>query len=203
MTAGRVGAVDGRAILPTIRTARLVLRAFVRGDLADLVRLDTDPRVMTYIADGRPQAPDVIAKALDRVLRYPTLNAMLGVWRASLRGSDAFIGWYSLKYAGRSTDIEIGYRLLPAAWGLGYATEGAAAMRDHGFGPVGLSRIIGVTHPDNLASQRVLAKIGMRDVGWGRYYDRRLRLFAVERPGASASAPARGTAERGARGRDA
>ena len=52
-------------------------------------------------------------------------------------------------------------------------------MRDYGFDDLGLERIIGVTHPDNLASQRVLLKIGMADEGWGRYYDRRLRLFAI------------------------
>ena len=75
----------------------------------------------------------------------------------SRRDDGRFVGWFSLKYAGASTDVEIGYRLLPEAWGQGFATEGAAAMRDHGFGPVGLSRIIGVTHPGNAASQRVLA----------------------------------------------
>mgnify|MGYP003374993152 CR=1 FL=1 len=42
-----------------------------------------------------------------------------------------------------------------------------------------LERIIGVTHPGNRASQHVLTKIGMADEGWGRYYDRRLRLFAI------------------------
>ena len=44
---------------------------------------------------------------------------------------------------------------------------------------LGLERIIGVTHPGNRASQHVLTKIGMTDEGWGRYYDRRLRLFAI------------------------
>jgi len=166
--------------LPPLATARLDLRAFVPGDLDDLVRLDSDSRVMRYIADGRTLGRDEVERILARILRYPSLNAMLGAWRASRRDTGAFIGWFSLKYAGTATDIEIGYRLLTEAWGRGYATEGAAAMRDHGFGPVGLARIIGVTHPGNVASQRVLRKIGMRDEGWGRYYDRDLRLFAIE-----------------------
>jgi S1-C subfamily serine protease len=45
----------------------------------------------------------------------------------------------------------------------------------------GAGRVIGVTHPGNKASQHVLRKAGLRDEGWGRYYDRRLRLFACER----------------------
>jgi RimJ/RimL family protein N-acetyltransferase len=55
------------------------------------------------------------------------------------------------------------------------------ALVDYGFDDLGLDRIIGVTHPANKASQRVLRKAGLEDVGWGRYYDRRLRLFAAQR----------------------
>ena len=71
--------------------------------------------------------------------------------------------------------------LLPEAWGRGFATEGAAALLDYGFDDLGLDRVIGVTHPGNKASQRVLMKAGLADIGWGRYYERRLRLFAAER----------------------
>ena len=116
---------------------------------------------------------------LSRILGYSTLYPDLGIWHASRRDTGAFIGWFSLKYAGKSSDIEIGYRLMPDAWGRGFATEGAAAMRDYGFDDLGLGRIIGVTHAGNRASQHVLTKIGMTDESWGRYYDRRLRLFAI------------------------
>ncbi len=47
-------------------------------------------------------------------------------------------------------------------------------MADYGFDDLGLHRIIGVTHPGNKASQRVLMKAGLEDAGWGHYYDRRL-----------------------------
>jgi RimJ/RimL family protein N-acetyltransferase len=74
-------------------------------------------------------------------------------------------------------EIEVGYRLAPNAWGRGYATEGARAVVRYGFADLGLDRIIGLTHPDNAASQRVLQKAGLKDSGWGNYYRRRLRLF--------------------------
>ena len=69
------------------------------------------------------------------------------------------------------------------AWGLGFATEGATALAHYGFDDLGLNRIIGVTHPGNNPSQRVLMKAGLADQGWGHYYNRRLRLFAAEREG--------------------
>jgi hypothetical protein len=59
------------------------------------------------------------------------------------------------------------------------------ALLRHAFADLGLFRVIGVTHPDNKASQRVLRKCGLVDEGWARYYGRRVRLFAAMRPGHS------------------
>jgi RimJ/RimL family protein N-acetyltransferase len=166
---------------PWLETLRLEMRAFVEDDVDEVYRLDRDPRVMKYIADGKPSTRDMVVQRLKRFIRYPKLYPDLGAWRASRRDNGAFIGWFALNYAGKSTDIEVGYRLLPSAWGRGFATEGAKALVDYGFDDLGLYRIIGVTHPGNKASQRVLMKAGLEDRGWGRYYDRRLRLFAAER----------------------
>jgi RimJ/RimL family protein N-acetyltransferase len=116
-----------------------------------------------------------------RVTRYYAMYPGLGVWRAERRDNGTFIGWYCLKYCPPTCDVEVGYRLLFDAWGRGFATEGARALVEHGFAGLGLERIIGVTHPDNAASQHVLMKSGLRDVGWGDYYAKRLRLFAIDK----------------------
>jgi len=166
---------------PWLETLRLEFRPFDGGDFDELYRLDSDARVMKYIADGKPAAREAVAKRLQRFLRYPVLYPDLGAWRASRRDNGAYIGWFALNYAGKTADVEVGYRLLPAAWGRGFATEGARALVDYGFDDLGLHRIIGVTHPGNKASQRVLQKVGLEDAGWGYYYDRRLRLFTAER----------------------
>jgi ribosomal-protein-alanine N-acetyltransferase len=167
---------------PWLETLRLEFRDFVAEDFDDLYRLDRDPRVMKYIADGKPASRDAVAQRLERFLRYPELYPDLGVWRTARRDTGAFIGWFCFNYAGHSTDIEVGYRLLPEAWGQGFATEGARALVDYGFDDLDLDRIIGVTHRGNKASQRVLMKAGLEDIGWGRYYDQRLRLFAADNP---------------------
>ena len=166
---------------PWLLTLRLAMRRFVPHDYDDIWRLDSDPRVMKYIT-GKPATPQEARATMERVTRYYDKFPDLGAWYTVRRDTGAFIGWFSLKYAGKSPDVEIGYRLLPQAWGQGFATEGATAMHDYGFDDLGLYRIIGVTHPDNKASQRVLQKAGLVDCGWGRYYDRRLRLFAAEHP---------------------
>ena len=58
-------------------------------------------------------------------------------------------------------DIEIGYRLDPAYWNRGLATEGARAVRDHGFRDLNLPRVISLIHPENIPSRRVAEKNGM------------------------------------------
>jgi RimJ/RimL family protein N-acetyltransferase len=174
--------VKKRAVpAPWLQTLRLEMREFVAADFDDLWRLDRDPRVMKYVGTGKASTREQVAGLLRRTLRYGTLYPDLGIWYATRRDTGAFIGWFSLKYAGKSPDVEIGYRLLPGAWGRGFATEGAQAMADYGFDDLGLHRIIGVTHAGNKASQRVLMKAGLEDAGWGHYYDRRLRLFVAER----------------------
>jgi len=159
-------------------TERLSLREFRATDAEALYRLDSDPRVMRYIRDGSVGTRASVAGTVARAMKYYRVYPGLGVWPAEVRATGAFIGWFCLKYVPKTVEVEVGYRLLPEAWGRGYATEGARALVRRGFAELGLYRIIGLTHPDNVASQRVLLKTGLRDAGWGRYYGRELRVFA-------------------------
>jgi RimJ/RimL family protein N-acetyltransferase len=168
---------------PWLETLRLSMRAFTPDDFDDLYALNSDPRVMKYIADGTVSTREEVSRFLPRYIRYPKLYPDLGIWHTSRRDTGSFIGFFALNYAGKSTDIEIGYRLLHNAWGLGFATEGATALAHYAFDDLGLDRVIGVTHPGNKASQAVLMKAGMVDIGWGNYYNKRLRLFAAEHEG--------------------
>lgn len=165
---------------PWLTTTRIALREFVPSDFDDLYRLDSDARVMRYLNDGQPLTHAEVRDALVRVLHYYPHYHGLGVWRANLCDSGAFIGWFALKYCPPTCDVEVGYRLLPEYWNHGLATEGTRGLLAHAFDALGLFRVIGITHPDNAASQRVLVKSGLVDEGWGQYYDRRVRLFAAE-----------------------
>src|SRR3954470_8765901 len=58
-------------------------------------------------------------------------------------------------------ELEIGYRIDPAFWNRGLATEAAQAVRDYAFNDLCLSRVISLIHPENIASWRVAEKNGM------------------------------------------
>jgi len=63
----------------------------------------------------------------------------------------------------RSEQFELGYSLREEAWGKGLATEAAGALADWFFESQFAQGFIAFTHPENIASQRVLRKIGMRE----------------------------------------
>ena len=77
-------------------------------------------------------------------------------------------------------EVEIGYAYGSAHWGQGIATEAAFAVIRFGFETVGLARIIGVADPTNVASRRVLGRIGMRYVGEVRYFDMDLSKYVLD-----------------------
>ena len=165
-------------------TKRLALSEITCDDGNELFELDADPRVMRYIGTGHVSTREQVDEALRRIPRAYALYPGLGTWRATRRDNGDFVGWFALKYIPGTTEIEVGYRLRFGAWGKGFATEGAAALVRHGFDDLGLYRILGVTHPDNTASQRVLVKVGLADAGWGHYYGRPVRVFACVRDAA-------------------
>ena len=137
-------------------TARLRFRRLASRDLAELTRLHTDPAVMRWIGD--PEPPRQVAAALEQWTR--PVDPRFGVWAAE-SADGRFVGWYSLQVAEPGVGV-LGYRLQRAAWGRGLATEGCRAIGGWAFGGAGLRRVLAETYEHNLASRRVLEKLGMR-----------------------------------------
>src|SRR5512142_3405407 len=156
---GLDGAPASAERAPWLLTLRLALHEITRDHGNELYELDADPRVMRYIGSGRASTRDQVDAVMRRLPRAYALYPGLGTWRATRRDNGDFIGWFALKYVPGTAEVEVGYRLRYGAWGQGYATEGARELVRYGFDDLGLHRIIGVTHPANVASQRVLEKI--------------------------------------------
>ncbi|MEO8753397.1 MAG: GNAT family N-acetyltransferase [Casimicrobiaceae bacterium] len=161
-------------------TPRLVLRPFRDGDLDDLHAMDGDDRVMRYIGTGLPgRTRQQAADALGRMITYSAGHPGYGLLHASRRDDGYFVGGCGLFPLPDTDDIEIAYRLRHDCWGHGYATEMARAVLEHGFAALQLPRIVGVAYPENLPSQGVLRKIGMRDDGTAVHYGRTMRVFSA------------------------
>jgi RimJ/RimL family protein N-acetyltransferase len=146
-----------------LETERLVLRRFTKADADDLFDLDNDPEVMRYINGGAPTPRDVIQDDILPVfLHYDERFPGYGFWAAIEKTTGDFLGWFSFRPSdGAPHEVILGYRLRRAAWGVGYATEGARALIRVGFTELGMQRVVATTYQDNLASRRVMEKLGM------------------------------------------
>ncbi|MDR7418101.1 MAG: GNAT family N-acetyltransferase [Armatimonadota bacterium] len=153
------------AIIVLLATERLALRRFTAADLDNLVALDGDPDVMRFIS-GEPTPRDVIGeRILPRFCQYDERFPVFGFWAVVERTTGRFLGWLSFRPRGDMTahgEVEIGFRLRRAAWGQGYATEGARALIRVGFAELGVRRVSAVTYEENVVARRVLEKLGFR-----------------------------------------
>jgi RimJ/RimL family protein N-acetyltransferase len=148
----------------TLETERLALRRMTGDDFEWLAALYSDDDVTRYLGGNktRDQVADMLAR---RVIAYYDANPGLGVWMTIERATGDRVGFHLLNHIQGETIIQVGYGLARPAWGKGYATEMASAVLRHGFVNLGLPKIVGMASLPNLASQRVLAKIGLERRG--------------------------------------
>src|SRR6478735_8862228 len=146
-----------------LETARLLLRRFTEDDADLLVELDGDPEVMRFLTGGEATPREVIERdILPRFLRSYERASGFGYWAAIERATGEFLGWLCFHPLAGAVpgEVVLGYRLRRAAWGQGYATEGARALIRKGFTELGVQRVIANTYEYNSASRRVMENVG-------------------------------------------
>ncbi len=128
-----------------------------------MVELDSDPEVMRHIIGRAAAREEVMNEWGERRGRGTDHARGLGYW-AGFVDAD-FVGWWGLAVTDEPSAANLGYRLRRAAWGLGYATEGARALLRHGFDTLGLTRVWASTMAVNVGSRAVLEKVAMTHTG--------------------------------------
>ena len=149
-----------------LETPRLFLRQFTEADASLIRQLNSEPGVLQYIPEPVPES-DERARQIIADIILPQYKNNLGRWAVHLKETNEFIGWCGLKWLKETDEIDLGYRFIPAAWGKGYATEAASHTLKYGLQQLQLKKIVAQAHIDNIASQKVLEKIGMQYVGEG------------------------------------
>lgn len=150
---------------PTLRTSRLRLRPFVDADADALFAMHSNTHVLRYWDsppwNDRARADRFIAAC--RQMAEEGAGARVAIDRDS---DGAFIGWCALtQWNPDYRSASLGYCLDDAAWGHGYATEAVRAMVQWAFDALDLNRIQAQTDTRNVASARVLEKIGFAREG--------------------------------------
>ena len=144
-------------------TPRLFLRHFHILDADSMYRVFGDPEVMRF-GDGI-QTREWVAAWLRTCLERYNQTWGFGPFAIQEKANHEVIGYCGLFFfpdLNGQPEVEIGYRLRRSAWGQGYATEAALAVRDYAFHTLGMKRLIALIDPSNTASIHVAEKIGMR-----------------------------------------
>lgn len=143
-------------------TARLLLRQWRADDREPFARINADPRVMLHFPAplSRAESDDLA----DRIVAHFGVHGF-GLFAVELRETGQFAGYIGLlvpKFEAHFTPaVEIGWRLDADLWNRGMATEGAREVLRYAFEELRLPEIVSFTVPANLASRRVMEKIGM------------------------------------------
>ena len=146
--------------LPSITTARMILRPFVMDDAQPLFEIVNERDIFQYFPN---KAPWLLEKC-ERYINFQNRHwekLGYGHWALTLAETGRLFGWCGLEFLEDTNETEIGYLLSRSFWGKGYATEAASSSIQFGKNEVGLQEIIGLTDPLNIASQRVLKKSGL------------------------------------------
>ncbi len=168
---------------PVLETERLLLRRLQAADLEDLFALYRDPEIRRFFPEGTLTRAQTEEELDWFVNGGDPEHPGLGLWATIHKPSGRFIGRCGLipwTVEGR-LEIEIAYLLAKEFWRQGLGAEVAAALVRHGFGPLGLARLIAFIDRGNAASQRTAVSAGLAFEREIEMDDTRCDLYAIAR----------------------
>ena len=183
---------DGRAAdelekrMTTLETERLTLRPWTRDDLDVYAEIFSNDDVMRFSFTRRGLTRQESESHLERMVRHFEKNGF-GYWAVIPKDVGRIVGYTGLQVPWWFRDllpaIELGYRYHPDFWKRGYATEAGAAALGFGFEQLSLDEIIAIYEPANVASGRVMERLGMRFVRDVTHPVERdlLRIYAIDK----------------------
>ena len=155
-------------------TARLCLRRLHGGDAALMLEVLNDPDFVRYVGDRQVRTHEDAERYIRNGPEASYARWGFGLYRVEIRASGQAAGICGLLRRDGLDAPDVGFALLPPFRRAGYAFEAAAAALRHDREVLHLGRIVAVTDPGNIASRRVLERLGMT-------FDRMIRLPGSQR----------------------
>ncbi len=156
---------------PILETERLILRQISHDDLDELLQIWGDAETMSLFPKTLNRQE--MSEWIDRNLkRYEDFGH--GIWAVILKADGVFVGDCGLviQEVDGVQELEVGYHFNKRFWGQGFAAEAARGCMDYAFNQLNRRRIISMIRPENLPSQRVAQRNGLKiekEIFWRGY----------------------------------
>ena len=168
-------------MIPTIETGRLWLRPFTPEDTPTMHRILNGQDVLKYFPGPQTVTGAQVERMISRMLAHWQEHGY-GLWAVEQHTTGALLGRCGLQLITETDEVEIDFILDPASWGQGLATEAGQASLKFGFAQLNLPEVVGIVHPENLASQRVLQKLGMQFAQATEYFGMVVHHYVITQP---------------------
>jgi [ribosomal protein S5]-alanine N-acetyltransferase len=149
---------------PTLETERLLLRPISADEADFLHRISNEPSVRLYLWDNHPVSEATI-KGFIAQSDHMFSKEKIGLFGIRMRGREDLLGFCGFVRLAGMEEVELWYELTQEVWGRGLATEAAWACVRYAFEEVGMERVIAGADAPNIASLRVMEKLGMKYLG--------------------------------------
>jgi len=146
-----------RFTIPTLRTARITLRAFRASDLPAYASMLADPAVARFLGTGQPRSAAESWEAMARALGQWALR---GYGLFALEHQGGCVGHAGILHPPSWPHPELAFAVAPAAQGSGLATEAASEARAWAGAALGMRDLVSFIRPSNAASIAVARKLG-------------------------------------------
>lgn len=162
-----------------LETKRLFLRKLKDYDVEEIFKMRSDVEIMRFIRE--PQTKKEESRKWIEMISERWDDEKIGFCGVIEKETKRFVGWCGLWRLKETKEIEVGYAINKDFWGKGYASESAKGCLEYGFNELNLDKIVAVADPENIASQNVMKRIGMKYAGIGNFYDSVLVKYRILR----------------------
>ncbi|PIO48315.1 MAG: hypothetical protein CMR00_05115 [[Chlorobium] sp. 445] len=144
-----------------LETANLKLRPVSLEDEAYFFETWNDRAFRRYLFDDRPVPREFVHAQIEESIKN-FREQRLGIWTLVRKDEERRIGFCALRLSPNRTGVELVYGIETGFWGHGYATEASQAVLRYALEKLHVQCVVATTDWSNVASRKVLEKIGMR-----------------------------------------
>lgn len=163
-----------------VETDRLIIREFGEDDVLSLYKIESDTRIIEFIPWSKLSTLNDCKRKIKKFIGdYKKYK--LNSWAVVVKETNEVIGITQLFYSNKIKGVEIGTKILPEYWSMGYASELSRAIVHYGLHELGIDEITAVTDINNAGAIKSLINMGMTLKKYGYYNGSEAAFYSLKK----------------------